>query len=130
MCCILLFFVLLSVLFHVFLFILILFFYACVFSHFFQLLERYKNFEFSPPYQHALAATQSCMEMPKWGNDDKLKVMEGEVFAVLMLMLAVDVVAVGCWLFMLMLASDVDVDGCWLYMLMLASDVVAVGCLC
>ncbi|CAN0145532.1 unnamed protein product, partial [Hapterophycus canaliculatus] len=39
--------------------------------------KKYKNFEFNTPYQHAVAVTQSCMEMPKWDNDDRLKVMEG-----------------------------------------------------
>ncbi|CBJ49276.1 conserved unknown protein [Ectocarpus siliculosus] len=42
-----------------------------------KLLKRYKNEQFNTPYQHAVSATQSCMEVPRWNNEDRLKAMEG-----------------------------------------------------
>lgn len=42
-----------------------------------QLVKRYKNFEFNAPYQHAMFETQSCVEVPKWDNKDKLDAMQG-----------------------------------------------------
>lgn len=46
---------------------------------FLQLLEQYKNVEFYTPYQHAMSATRSCLEVTHWSNDEKLKAMEGDV---------------------------------------------------
>lgn len=40
--------------------------------------KRYKNLEFSPPYQHAMFATRCCVEVPKWSNEDKLASIEGK----------------------------------------------------
>ncbi|CAN0499175.1 unnamed protein product, partial [Ectocarpus sp. 12 AP-2014] len=42
-----------------------------------KLLKKYKNEQFNTPYQHAVSATQCCMEVPRWNNDDRLKAMEG-----------------------------------------------------
>lgn len=56
-----------------------------------QLLKKYKNDEFNTPYQHAVSATQCCMEVPRWNNDDKLKAMEGVLPSVVAMAVAVAV---------------------------------------
>ncbi|CAN0252707.1 unnamed protein product, partial [Discosporangium mesarthrocarpum] len=38
-----------------------------------KLRKKYKNVTFSPPYNHAVSSTVSCLEMPKWSNEDKLE---------------------------------------------------------
>eukprot|EP00752_Nemacystus_decipiens_P012492 g11064.t1 len=42
-----------------------------------MLLKGYKNHMFRAPYSHAMNATTSCLEVPNWSNDDKIKAMEG-----------------------------------------------------
>ncbi|CAM9681106.1 unnamed protein product [Choristocarpus tenellus] len=44
-----------------------------------KLRKRYKNVIFNGPYQHAIASTMSCLELPKWSDEDKLEAIEGEV---------------------------------------------------
>lgn len=52
--------------------------WCCLASIHPQLHKRYKNYEFNTPYQHAVFATQSCVEVPKWSDEDKLNAIEGD----------------------------------------------------